>query len=169
VLRGGNPKTGCPRSLAIQPSTEGNTMNTRLHTTLRCLSCMLLLLSADMPADERRHAGHDSARHGVAADPAHRPAPAAPSRFSGGAAPARTLQEQIDPAVRHYWSERCVQQRARGWGHTGDCKHPPYSGAGYGAAPVIVVPYAPRSDGAGRRPGHLRLPPPGSRGRTHVR
>ncbi|HBG96928.1 MAG TPA: hypothetical protein DDY14_16735 [Chromatiaceae bacterium] len=33
-----------------------------------------------------------------------------------------------DPALRQYWSNRCMQQPVRGWGHTGDCESPAYHG-----------------------------------------
>ncbi len=36
-----------------------------------------------------------------------------------------------DPGLHPFWSERCVEQRARGWGHTGDCDNPAYTGERY--------------------------------------
>lgn len=144
---------------------------------LACRALLLTLaLSTSVQADERRQAGEDTARH-----PALTEHPAAPRGGMQAPAPGRlptpavrggepTLLEDIDPAVRQYWSGKCTQQRARGWGHTGDCKHPAYSGGYYGPAPLVVVPYGdaaqPRSH---RRPGHLGIQPPRPEGRGHLR
>lgn len=109
-----------------------------LRRAIPLLGCLLL---AAAQADERRHSDADTSRHGP--PPAK---PTGPARLlpQGARPPAqgRTLLEDVDPAVRQYWSDKCVQQRARGWGNTGDCNHPAYSGGYYGTAP-LVVPYGP--------------------------
>jgi len=141
------------------------------------LACLLL---ATGQADERRLSGEDTARHPTSRALPSMPAPApsmpspAPSlRFQSPSSPAhdRTLLEDIDPAVRQYWSDKCVQQRARGWGYTGDCNHPAYSGGYYGPAPMVVPDgyrsygeragtHAHRKGESCRRRGHLGILPP---------
>lgn len=140
---------------------------------------VLGLLPSLAEADERRRSGTDTSRHppgGMARSTERQPAHertgerlVMPSVRGQGA----TMMERVDPAVRQYWSSKCVQQRARGWGHTGDCNHPAYSGSGYGAAPVVVpyavpvpVPAQPRQQ---RRPGHLNIRPAEPGGRGHLR
>jgi hypothetical protein len=61
-----------------------------------------------------------------------------------------TRAERVDPAVRHFWSDRCVRQRRFGLPHTGDCDHPAYSGGGYGGVYDYrgrrpYSPYRPRA------------------------
>ncbi len=147
---------------------------------------LLCLLLAPAQADERRQSGTDTGRH-----VAPRAAPSAPASAQRlrrqsvrRSVDDRTLLEDIDPAVRQYWSQKCVQQRARGWGHTGDCNHPAYSGGYDGRAP-LVVPYDPRGRGypsrihpegpyrlqaePSRRRGHLGVQPPRKEGRGHLR
>ncbi|WP_200236413.1 hypothetical protein [Thiohalocapsa halophila] len=133
------------------------------------LSC---LPPAVLSAAERRQSGEDTARHA----PQGASAGSAGSRGSGARlvtpsarAPRPTLMEAVDPAVRQYWSNKCVQQRARGWGHTGDCNHPAYSGSGYGRAPVVVPYPVPVQPEPRRRRGHLGIQPPRPGGRGHLR
>jgi hypothetical protein len=47
--------------------------------------------------------------------------------------------ERLDPAVRQFWSERCVRQRRFGLPHTRDCDNPAYSGGGFGYP--VMRPY----------------------------
>ena len=135
----------------------------------RLVACLFgaCLLPAAVQADERRQSGTDTARQSARSAPLTSPSSGIGTVYEG-----RTLQEQIDPAVRQYWSDKCVQQRARGWGHTGDCRHPAYSGAG--SPPVILVPYGyPTSPYANepraRSRGHLNMPAPTPGGRGHLR
>jgi hypothetical protein len=76
-----------------------------------------------------------------------------------------TAAERRDPAVRQYWSDRCVQQRARGWGQTADCDNPAYSGGyrpGYRDYRRGYDPwdYGPRYDDYGRYGDRRYVPPP---------
>ncbi len=136
---------------------------------MRCLLLLSLLSSVGAAADERRQSTRDTSRDSVPTGQSVSPKrDAATGRLSVGA-PQRTLQEEIDPAVRQYWSSKCVQQRERGWGHTGDCTHPAYSGSGYGAAPIVVVPYGYPPQQRDRGRGQIRMPPPGSGYRGHLR
>ncbi len=64
-----------------------------------------------------------------------------------------TPAEQWDPAVRQFWSERCVRQRRFGLPHTRDCDNPAYSGGGFGYP--VMRPYG----GHGPRPGPPRRGP----------
>jgi len=136
---------------------------------LGLLSC---LPPAVLSAAERRQSGEDTARHATqGAQPGSGPPQGSSERLvtPSARAPGPTLMEAVDPAVRQYWSNKCVQQRARGWGHTDDCNHPAYSGSGYGRAPV-VVPYAvPVRPEPRRRRGHLGIQPPRPGGRGHLR
>jgi hypothetical protein len=144
------------------------------YSAALCGLALLLFLAAAAQAQERRQSGGDTARH-----PA-RPALSAPAdsgQQAGGPhrAPTSavrgrqpTLLEALDPAVRQYWSDKCVQQRARGWGQTGDCNHPAYSGDSYGTPRVIVVPQPYPVDRAPRGRGHLNMPPPRPGGRGHL-
>ena len=136
---------------------------------LGLLSC---LPPAVLSAAERRQSGEDTARH-AAQGVEH----AGKRRYGSGErlvtpsarAPGPTVMEAIDPAVRQYWSNKCLQQRARGWGHTGDCNHPAYSGSGYGAAQVVVPYPVPVQPEPRRRRGHLGIQPPRPGGRGHLR
>lgn len=96
-------------------------------------AALLCLWLPPVLADERRLSNGDTARRsaGQARDlPAH-PRDLTDSRVrnrieaNSGGTPV-----PANPAVRQYWSDRCVQQRARGWGHTGDCESPAYHGGG---------------------------------------
>jgi hypothetical protein len=136
---------------------------------------LLLLLAGVAPADERRQSDRDTARHPARSEAS---APADVGQPSAGPQRARTPAvqgrrptplEELDPAVRQYWSDKCVQQRARGWGQTGDCNHPAYSGDSYGTPRVIVVPQPYPVERAPRGRGHLNMPPPRPGGRGHLR
>jgi len=99
---------------------------------LRLMLLAALLFGAGAAAaDERRHSGEDTSRHPRRDDgQAYRP----PPRLSAG---RRSYDDPLvgsSPAERQYWSDRCVQQRARGWGSTGDCDSPAYTG-GYDRRP----------------------------------
>ncbi|MGB5831281.1 MAG: hypothetical protein WBG92_04730 [Thiohalocapsa sp.] len=96
---------------------------------MRSLCCIavlawLLLGAVFAQGDERRQSDRDTGRHPTV--------DGGPDRtrgvtIQGPSAPAR---EPRDPAVRQYWSGKCLQQRARGWGHSGDCESPAYHGGG---------------------------------------
>lgn len=88
----------------------------------------VLLSPMSMQADERRRSGTDTARHRDGTVDQLTGQTTGLGRIRS--APARIIVP-ADPAVRRYWSDKCVQQRARGWGHSGDCEHPTYHG-GYG-------------------------------------
>lgn len=91
------------------------------------LLCGLLLLAfASANADERRKGGTDTKRH-----------PSRPSAALNAPRQSNVFQLQprgepglkrTDPAARQYWSDKCLQQRERGWGHTPDCDSPAYTG-----------------------------------------
>lgn len=67
----------------------------------------------------------DSAPYGrPLADPGR---PLARSPYSGSER-GGTVLERIDPAVRQYWSDKCVRERAAGRQQPRDCYHPAYSG-----------------------------------------
>lgn len=111
---------------------------------------LVLLVSGVTVADERRKGGTDTQRH-----------PSKASRTLTDRHPPKALRsdgdgqtrlERVDPAVRQYWSDRCVQQRARGWGQTGDCDSPAYTGGNA------------RRDGRDRYRRHERRWPSGRRG-----
>jgi hypothetical protein len=92
---------------------------------LMALLSLLALPSAQ--ADERRLSGGDTQRQSVVE---RREFPAPPQVTERIGASSGSTPVPTDPAVRQYWSDRCVQQRARGWGHTGDCESPVYHGGG---------------------------------------
>jgi hypothetical protein len=120
-------------------------------------------------ADERRHSGADTERHPARTVSPKTPASHGDQRLLTPSVRGRerTLLEEVDPAVRQYWSDKCVQQRARGWGHTGDCNHPAYSGNYYRQPPIIVVP---ESSGVyQRRRGHIGVERPRSAVRGYLR
>ena len=109
------------------------------------LTAVLFGLSATPGAEERNRSGKDTSRHG----------PREPPRSSIGAGDVRlqsrpgasyglTEAERRDPAVRQYWSSKCVQQRSRGWGHSGDCESPAYTGGGIGSSYPSYYGYPPR-------------------------
>jgi hypothetical protein len=92
---------------------------------------LLVLVMASMltsvQADERRRSGSDTARHptiGRDGGADHRVG----ADSIRGTPPVRGVP--VEPALEQYWSNKCVQQRARGWGHTGDCDSPAYTGGG---------------------------------------
>jgi hypothetical protein len=90
------------------------------------MASMLISLTS-VQADERRRSGTDTARHpsiGRDGGDDHR----AGADSIRGTPPVRGVT--VDPAVQQYWSNKCVQQRARGWGQTGDCDSPAYTGGG---------------------------------------
>jgi len=99
-----------------------------VSNVLLLLVAMSLLISlTPIQADERRRSGTDTARHpstGRDGDTDHRVG----ADSIRGVPPVRRMP--IDPAVEQYWSNKCVQQRARGWGNTGDCDSPAYTGGG---------------------------------------
>lgn len=136
---------------------------------LGLLSC---LPPTVLSAAERRQSGEDTARHATqSAEPGSGGRQRAGERLVTPSArvPGPTLMEAVDPAVRQYWSDKCVQQRARGWGHIGDCNHPAYAGSGYGIAPVVVPYPVPVGPEPRRRRGHLGIQPPRPGGRGHLR
>ena len=97
------------------------------HRTRAALLAALVLLAGTALAEERHRPDRDTSRH-----PGDRDRPPAEDRGPSGFSAAReplTAAERRDPAVRQFWSDKCVQQRARGWGHTGDCENPAYSGS----------------------------------------
>ena len=88
----------------------------------------MLALIVQLQAGERSSGSSDTSRrtssgHGHATDD---------QRYLSGGRADPTLQEQVDPAVRQFWSDKCVNQRASGRSHSMDCDHPAYSGGGYG-------------------------------------
>jgi hypothetical protein len=94
------------------------------------LSLLSLLSLSSLPpaqADEHRLSGGDTARQSAAQS---RGLPAQPKVTNRIGASSGSTPVPADPAERQYWSDRCVQQRARGWGHTGDCESPAYHGGG---------------------------------------
>ncbi|MEA3276512.1 MAG: hypothetical protein U9Q81_14730 [Pseudomonadota bacterium] len=99
------------------------------------------VLAAASAAGERYHGRGDTSRQGggekeVELTPGYGVAP------RRGRVPA----EELDPAVKQFWSDRCVNQRRFGRSHTGDCDHPAYSGGGYSYRGYRPDPYAPRAD-----------------------
>lgn len=73
-------------------------------------------------AGQREHGRTDSSRHPEVREER------AMSSFSGGGDRDLTLMERVDPAVKHYWSDRCVDQRRFGGRHSRDCDNPAYTG-----------------------------------------
>lgn len=142
-----------------------------VSNVLLILLCIpLISLPASSQADERRRSGTDTDRHS-SVDRHDRSDHRSGAGAVRGAWSDKTAPR--DPAVEYYWSNKCVQQRARGWGHTGDCDSPAYTGGsrdlyrGYprhnrqgqrrypGGEPVIIVPansggVAQETDGTGR-------------------
>jgi len=105
----------------------------------------MFALIFQVQAGERSAGSSDTSRR---TSSGHRHPTEEQRHFSGGSADA-TLQEQVDPAVRQFWSDRCVNQRASGRSHSGDCNHPAYSGAGYGwVDPYRYPEYRPVYPGA---------------------
>jgi len=126
--------------------------------TVLVITCLLMSL-APAQADERRRSGTDTARHPSIADDGGADHRAGAVR-SRGAPFARGVP--VDPAKEQFWSDKCVQQRARGWGHTGDCDSPAYTGAGRDLRPGTGwhsggyrrYPGAPAGGGYPGRPFH---------------
>jgi hypothetical protein len=111
------------------------------------LATSMLISLTSVQADERRRSGTDTARHpSIVRDGGTDDRVGAGS--NRGAPPMRRVP--VDPAVEQYWSNKCLQQRARGWGHTGDCDSPAYTGGGRD----LYRGSAPRNGrGYGRYPG----------------
>jgi hypothetical protein len=106
---------------------------------------MPVLLVASLVSAEPRESGRgDSSRHPEAEMERSTP------RFDHRPDRGINRAESLDPAVRQFWSERCVRQRRFGLPHTGDCDHPAYSGSGYGGGYGYrrypgYKPYGPRT------------------------
>jgi hypothetical protein len=116
----------------------------RLH--LLAVLGSLLVATVSVSADPRDSGGSDTSRHHG------REGQAQGLGLDARPLPDRTPAGRLDPAVRQFWSERCLNQRRFGLPHTGDCDHPAYSGGGYGA-PYPDGGYGPQG-GYGRRGGH---------------
>lgn len=111
-------------------------------------------------ADERSPGSSDTSRRG---SQEHRHPTDKRGGLSAGI-PDRTLQEQVDPAIRQFWTDRCVDQRAASQSHTRDCDNPAYSGGGYGWGDPYSYPgYRPSYPGGNtviiNRGGTVVMPP----------
>ena len=81
-------------------------------------------------AGPRDHGTGDTSRH-----PRDTGQPAAiPVRPRGGDRGV-THAERVDPAVRQFWSDRCVDQRRYGLSHSRDCDNPAYTGGTWYRSP----------------------------------
>ena len=100
-----------------------------------CVLSSMMLVFGPVSADPRERGAGDTDRH---PDRTERPEP----RHSAVPDRGRTRAERVDPAVRQFWSDRCVNQRRFGTPHTGDCDNPAYSGGGYGRG-YGYPPYPP--------------------------
>lgn len=84
-------------------------------------------------ADPRQIGGEDTARHPLRAllemepDEAELTDEEDAERWRRD--PDPVPEPVSDPAVEHFWSERCVQQRRYGLPHTKDCDNPAYTGS----------------------------------------
>jgi hypothetical protein len=94
--------------------------------TDRFLVLVSLVVATALASAEPRNSGHgDRSRH---PEEATEPPP---TGFGAVTRPDRTAAERVDPAIRRFWSDRCVNQRRHGLPHTGDCDNPAYSGGAY--------------------------------------
>ncbi len=116
-----------------------------MHLVILSLLSMIALGSGQASAEPRGSGRGDTARH-----PQHEvEVPDQDQDYPRHQDRDRDLTraERLDPAVRQFWSERCVRQRRFGLPHTRDCDNPAYSGGGFGYP--VMRPYG----GHGPRPG----------------
>ena len=123
--------------------------------------CLFLSLATGPVVAEPRSGGEgDTSRHSTR----ERTPPTLDRGYRDRVSERERWSGPRDPAVEHFWSDRCVDQRRWGRSHSGDCDNPAYTGGRSVPGPYLdywgssvydrpgyVQPRAPYRSGRGGR------------------